>query len=164
VEKERSISVKIPGGVDTGARLRLSGEGEHGRRGGPPGDLYVVLQVRAHKHFRRDGSTVLSRLPISYVQAVLGTTVEVETLHGQTPLDIPAGTAHGRDFRLRGQGIDRLDGSGRGDHVVTVEVAVPHPRDLNPEEVQILRRLAEIGGHPVKEDKGVIERVKNFFG
>src|SRR3954471_19012794 len=164
VEKERSISVKIPGGVDTGARLRLSGEGENGRRGGPAGDLYVVLQVRPHKHFRRDGSTVLSRLPLSWVQAVLGTTVEVETLHGQTPLDIPAGTAHGRDFRLRGQGIDRLDGSGRGDHVVTVEVAVPHPRDLNPEEVQILRRLAEIGGHPVKEDKGVIERVKNFFG
>ena len=102
--------------------------------------------------------------PAAAVQAVLGTTVEVETLHGQTPLDIPAGTAHGRDFRLRGQGIDRLDGSGRGDHVVTVEVAVPHPRDLNPEEVQILRRLAEIGGHPVKEERTVLDRVKDLFG
>ncbi len=163
VEKERSISVKIPGGVDTGARLRLSGEGENGRRGGPAGDLYVVLQVRPHKHFRRDGSTVLSRLPLSYVQAVLGTTVEVETLHGKSPLDIPSGTAHGRDFRLRGQGIDRLDGSGRGDQVVTVEVAVPHPRDLNPEEIQLLRRLAEIGGHPVKEERTVLDRVKDLF-
>src|ERR1700712_1449402 len=108
VEKERSISVKIPAGVDTGARLRLSGEGENGRRGGPAGDLYVVPQVRPHKHFRRDGSTVLSRLPLSYVQAVLGTTVEVETLHGKAPLDIPAGTAHRRDFRPRGPGLDRL--------------------------------------------------------
>ncbi|MFL6197312.1 MAG: molecular chaperone DnaJ [Thermoanaerobaculia bacterium] len=164
VERERSITVKIPAGVDTGARLRLSGEGEHGRRGGPAGDLYVVLQVRPHKQFRRDGSTVLSRLAISYPQAVLGTTVEVETIHGKTPLDVPSGTAHGRDFRLRGQGIDRLDGSGRGDHVVTIEVEVPSPRELSAEEVQLLRRLAELGGHAVKEEKGVIERVKNLFG
>lgn len=164
VERERSITVKIPAGVDTGARLRLSGEGEHGRRGGPAGDLYVVLQVRPHKHFRRDGSTVLSRQPISYAQAVLGTTVEIETLHGKMPLDVPPGTAHGRDFRLRGQGIDRIDGSGRGDHVVTVEVAVPHPRDLSPEETQLLRRLAELGGQPVKEERTVLDRVKDLFG
>jgi molecular chaperone DnaJ len=164
VERERSITVKIPAGVDTGARLRLAGEGEHGRRGGPPGDLYVVLQVRPHKGFRRDGTTVLSRLAISYPQAVLGTTLEVETLHGRPPLDIPAGTGHGRDFRLRGHGIERLDGSGRGDHVVTVEVEVPNPRDLSPEEVQLLRRLAELGGHAVKEEKTVLDRVKNLFG
>ncbi len=164
VERERSISVKIPAGVDTGARLRLTGEGEHGRRGGPAGDLYVVLQVRPHKHFRRDGSTVLSRLAISYPQAVLGTTVEVDTLRGKTPLDVPSGTPYGRDFRLRGQGIDRLDGSGRGDHVVTVEVEVPSPRDLSDEEVQLLRRYAELGGYPVKEEKTVLDRVKNLFG
>jgi molecular chaperone DnaJ len=166
VERERSISVKIPAGVDTGARLRLSGEGEHGRRGGPAGDLYVVLQVRPHKQFRRDGSTVLSRLSIGYPQAVLGTTVEVDTLHGKAPLDIPAGTAHGRDFRLRGQGIDRLDGSGRGDHVVNIQVEVPNPRDLSDEEVQLLRRLAELSGQTVKEEKeGFVDRVKkNLFG
>jgi len=93
VEHERSITVKIPGGVDTGARLRLSAEGEHGRRGGPPGDLYVVLQVRPHKRFRRDGSTVLSRMSLAYSQAVLGTTVEIETLHGKTPLDVVPSTA-----------------------------------------------------------------------
>jgi len=164
VERERSVTVKIPAGVDTGARLRLSGEGEHGRRGGPPGDLYVVLQVRPHKHFRRDGTTVLSRMSVSYVQAVLGTTIEVETLHGRTPLDVPAGSPHGRDFRLRGQGIDRLDGSGRGDHVVTMEVEVPNPRDLSAEEIQLLRRLAELGGYPVKDEKTVLDRVKNLFG
>jgi molecular chaperone DnaJ len=139
-------------------------EREHGRRGGPAGDLYVVLQVRPHKHFRRDGSTVLSRLTISYPQAVLGTTVEVDTLRGKAPLDVPSGTPHGRDFRLRGQGIDRLDGSGRGDHVVTVEVEVPSPRDLSDEEVQLLRRFAELGGYPVKEEKTVLDRVKNLFG
>jgi len=164
VEEERSITVKIPAGVDTGARLRLSGEGEHGRRGGPAGDLYVVLQVRPHKHFRRDGSTVLSRVTVSYPQAVLGTSIEVDILHGKSTLDVPAGTQHGRDFRLRGQGIPRLDGAGKGDHVVSVEVEVPQPRDLSPEELQLLRRLAELGGHPVKEEKGVIERVKNLFG
>jgi len=165
VERERSITVNIPAGVDTGARLRLTGEGEDGRRGGPAGDLYVVLQVRPHKTFRRDGSTVLARQSISYPQAVLGTTLEVDTLHGTATLDVPAGTQHGRDFRLRGQGITRLDGSGKGDQVVTVEVAVPNPRDLSDEEVQLLRRLAELGGHPVKEERGVFDRVKKgLFG
>lgn len=164
VERERTISVKIPAGVDTGARLRLAGEGEHGRQGGPAGDLYVVLQVRPHARFRRDGSTVLSRVSISYPQAVLGANIEVDTLHGQAPLEIPPGTPHGRDFRLRGQGINRLDGSGRGDHVVTVQVEVPNPRNLSDEEVQLLRRLAELGGQPVKEERRVLDKVKNLFG
>ena len=164
VEKERSLSVKIPAGVDTGARLRLGGEGEHGRLNGPPGDLYVVIQVKAHKQFKRDGSAVLSRLSLTYPQAVLGTTVEIDTLHGKASLDIPAGTTHGRDFRLRGQGISRLDGSGRGDQVVTVQVEVPHPRDLSEEELQLLRRMAEIRGQSVKEEKTVLDRVKNLFG
>ena len=164
VERERSISVKIPSGVDTGARLRLAGEGEHGRNGGPPGDLYVVVQVRPHLRFRRDGSTVLSRVTISYPQAVLGASIEVDTLHGVSPLEIPAGTPHGRDFRLRSQGIDRLGGGGRGDHVVTVEVEVPNPRNLSEEEIILLRRLAELGGQPVKEERGVFDKVKNLFG
>ena len=164
VERERSISVKIPAGVDTGARLRLTGEGEHGSRGGPQGDLYVVLSVKAHKLFRRDGANVHSRRSIAYAQAVLGTTVEVDTLRGKSPLDIPPGTAHGRDFRLRGEGIDRLDGSGRGDHVVNVQIDVPNPRDLSEEETQLLRRLAELRGHPVREEKTVLDRVKNLFG
>jgi len=164
VEKEQNLSVKIPAGVDNGARLRLSGEGEHGRRGGPPGDLYVVLQVRPHLKFRRDGATVLSKVTISYPQAVLGTSIEVETLRGTAPLEIPAGTAHGRDFRLRSQGIDRLDSSGRGDQVVTVQVEIPNPKDLSDEETQLLRRLAELGGHPVKEERRVLDKVKNFFG
>src|SRR6185295_13560461 len=108
VERERTLEIRIPAGVDTGARLRLVGEGEHGRLGGPPGDLYVVTAVKPHPRFQRDGSTVISRQRISYPQAVLGARLEVETLHGTTPLEIPSGTQHGKDFRLRGQGIDRV--------------------------------------------------------
>lgn len=120
--------------------------------------------MRPHLRFRRDGSTVLSRVTISYPQAVLGAGIDVETLHGTSPLEIPAGTPHGRDFRLRSQGIERLGGGGRGDHVVTVEVEVPNPRNLSEEEIALLRRLAEIGGQPVKEERGVFDKVKNLFG
>jgi len=164
VEQERSISVQIPAGVDNGARLRLSGEGEHGRHGGPPGDLYVMLQVKPHKKLRRDGTTMHGTTSLSYPQAVLGTTLDVETIHGTSSLDVPAGTAHGKSFRLRGQGVPRLDGSGRGDHVVSVEVEVPEPRKLSDEEVQLLRRLAEISGRPVKEERKLVDKLKNVFG
>jgi molecular chaperone DnaJ len=164
VERERSTSVKIPAGVDTGQRLRLAGEGEHGRRGGPAGDLYVVLQVKPHERFQRDGATVVARASISYPQAVLGASVEVETIHGQATLDIPAGTVQGRQFRIRGQGIPRLDGHGKGDHVAVVEIEVPEARDLSDEEVELLRKLAELSGKPVKEE-GLLGKVKkNLFG
>jgi molecular chaperone DnaJ len=163
VERERAVEVKIPAGVDTGQRLRLSGEGEHGRRGGPAGDLYVVLQVKPHEQFHREGSTVLSRVPISFPQAVLGASLEVETIHGTSTLEVPAGTPHGKDFRLRGQGIPRLDGHGKGDHVAVVEVEVPQPRDLSEEEVDLLRKLAELSGKPVREERGIVDRVKNLF-
>jgi len=162
VERERSIEVRIPAGVDHGSRMRLSGEGEHGRHGGPPGDLYVVLSIAPHERFRREGETVLSELTISYPQAVLGGSVEVDTLHGETVLEIPPGTPPGKQLRLRGQGIERLGGGGRGDHVVQVEVQVPHPRDLDDEERDLLRRLAELRGEPVREK--VFDRVKKMFG
>ncbi len=161
-ERERSIEVKIPGGVDEGSRLRLGGEGEHGRLGGPAGDLYVVLRVQPHERFVRQGADVFSEVEIAYPQAVLGGTVGVETLHGEVPLEVPAGSPGGREFRLRGQGIPRLGGGGRGDHVVRVAVRVPHPRELSEEEGELLRRLAEIGDHPVREK--VLDRVKKMFG
>ncbi len=161
VEQERNIQVQIPAGVDNGARLRLSGEGEHGRHGGPPGDLYVVLSVRQHAKFRRDGVTVHGTVSLSYPQAVLGTTLEVETIHGTSTLEVPGGTVQGKSFRVRGQGIPRLDGSGRGDHVVTVDLEVPEPRKLSDEEITLLRRLAEISGRPVKEERTLVDRLKN---
>jgi molecular chaperone DnaJ len=164
VERERSTSVKIPAGVDTGQRLRLSGEGEHGRRGGPTGDLYVVLQVKPHEHFQREGSTVYARLPIAYPQAVLGASLPVETIHGTSTLEVPAGTAQGREFRLRGQGIQRLDGNGKGDHVAVIEIEIPEAREMSEEELELLRKLAELSGKPVKEERTLVDRVKNLFG
>ena len=162
VERERSIQVTIPAGVDSGSRLRLTGEGEHGRFGGPAGDLYVVIAVEPHDRFERDGAHVYSRLVVSYPQAVLGAPLVVETLHGEAPLDLPAGTPHGREFRLRGKGIERLDRSGRGDHVARIEVEVPHPRDLSEEELGLLRQVAELREQPVRAD-GVLGRVKKMF-
>ena len=164
VERERTIEVKIPAGVDSGTRLRLTGEGEHGRRGGPLGDLYVDIFVEPHARFERDGAHIRSRIELSYSQAVLGTSVEADTLHGSVPLEIPSGTSDGAEFRLAGKGVDRLDGRGRGDHFVRVQIVVPQPRELSDEQIELLRRLAELEGKEVKGDRGVIGRVRDLFG
>jgi len=164
VEMLRTLEVKIPRGVDNGARLRLVGEGEHGRRGGPRGDLYVVLSVAAHERFERDGFNILSEVEIGYAQAVLGAEVEVETLHGTEELVVPPGTCHGEQFRLKGKGVDRLGGSGRGDHIALAAIRVPAPGDLNDEQRDLLRKLAELEGRPVKEERGVLHRVRDLFG
>lgn len=165
VERRRTIGVTIPAGVDDGSRLRLAGEGEHGRWGGPAGDLYVFIRVRPHERFGREGPHVLSTVKVGYPQAVLGATLEVDTLHGPAPLDVPPGTAQGAQFRLPGQGIPRLGrGGGRGDHVVEIEIAVPRARDLSEEERELLRRLAELRGEKVREG-GLVEKVKKkVFG
>lgn len=160
-ERERKIEVKIPAGVDTGARLRLQGEGEHGRFGGPPGDLYVVTRVAPHETLRREGPHVLSEVSVSYPQAVLGASLEVQTIHGTEAVEIPPGTEPGQQFRLRGQGMPRLDGRGRGDHVAFARIAIPRPGDLTEEQVELLRRLAEEEGKPVRE--GVLERMRKMF-
>ena len=164
VEQARSIEVKIPAGVDTGTRLRLTSEGEHGRRGGPAGDLYVDIFVEPHAQFEREGAHTRSKLDLSYSQAVLGTSVEAATLHGLVPLEIPAGTPDGKEFKLAGKGIDRLDGRGRGDHFVRARVVVPQPRELSEEQLELLRRLAELEGNEVKGERGVIGRVRDLFG
>jgi molecular chaperone DnaJ len=156
--------VKVPAGVDTGTRLRLVGEGEHGRRGGPPGDLYVDILVREHETLRRRGEDVYSTVSLSFPQAVFGTTIEVDTLHGREPVEIAAGTVDGTELRLRGKGIQRLGGRGRGDHVVIATLSVPHPRDLSAEELESLRRFAELRGDDVKHDRGVLGRVRDLFG
>ncbi len=164
MERRRKIELRIPPGVDTGTRLRLQGEGEHGRRGGPPGDLFVDIAVAPHARFERRGADVLSEVSIGYAQAVLGGKTEVETLHGRASLEIPPGTANGADFRLRGKGIERLDGAGRGDHIAVVRLAVPHPRDLDEEQLELLRRLAGFEGVEVREERKVLDRVRDLFG
>ncbi len=164
VEVRRSIEVKIPAGVDSGTRLRLSGEGEHGRRGGRTGDLYVDVVVEPHPTLHRDGPHVLSELDLSYAQAVLGTTARVQTLHGDEPLEVPPGTETGSRFELAGKGIERLNGRGRGNHVVQVRVRVPHPKELSADQLELLRALAELEGSEVRGDKKVLDRVRDLFG
>jgi molecular chaperone DnaJ len=163
-ERRRSIEVRIPPGVDTGTRLRLQGEGEYGRRGGPQGDLFVDIRVRPHQQFERRGADVLSEVPTTFSQAVLGGQIELETLHGPESIDIPPGTQEGSDFRLRGKGIQRLDGAGRGDHIAVARLVVPHPRDLDEDRVELLRRLAELDGVEVREGRKVLDRVRDLFG
>jgi molecular chaperone DnaJ len=164
VEKRHSLQVKIPAGVDTGARLRLVGEGEHGRFAGPAGDLYVVLFVDPHERWQREGANVLAEEAIGFAQAVLGSDLEIETLHGAARLEIPAGTQPGQEFRLRGKGMARLDGRGLGDHRVRIRLTVPHPRELDEERRGLVRKLGELDGVALSEGKGVLDKVKEFFG
>lgn len=163
VEKVRKVGLSVPAGVDTGTRLRRAGEGEHGRRNGPPGDLYIDVVVLADEQLERLGADVASTVSLSYPEAVLGATVEVETLHGTESLEIPAGTRHGSEFRLRGKGIPRLGRRGHGDHLARIELEVPHPRDLDDERIEQLQSWAEEDGSQVRERR-VLDRVRDLFG
>ena len=165
-QRQRSIQVRVPGGVDTRDPLHLPGEGEHGRHGGPPGDLYVVIDVEPHERFGRRGADVLSSVTIGYPQAVLGCSVDIETLHGTSVLEVPPATAHGSTFVLRSEGIPRIDGRGRGNHIVEVRLNVPAPRDLSEDELEHLRALAELsgdGGGTIRDELGLFSRVKDLF-
>ena len=163
-ERERTLEVTIPAGVDEGARLRLAGEGEKGLDGAPDGDLYVVMRVQPHERFVRDGAHVLGLVEATYPQLVMGATGPVETVHGPVPLELPPGTQPGEEFRLAGQGVPRLDGRGKGDHIVRVQLDVPTASELEEEERELMRRLAELQGKPVRERRGVKERVRDLFG
>ena len=163
LENDHSLQLKIPAGVDDSSRLRLAGEGEHGLRGGPPGDLYVVIHVEEHSAFERDGFDVRSEVLISYPLAVLGGRIEIETIHGTELLPIPAGTQPGETLRLRGQGVARLGGNGRGDHLASIRLRVPRARDLGAEEIRLLEELAQESGGEAPAERTVIERVKDLF-
>lgn len=141
VKTESQLSVKIPAGVDTGSRLRLAGEGNAGTEGGPPGDLYIVVEVRPHPIFQRRGDDIYLELPIRFTQAALGAKVKVPTLNGEEILEIPAGTQTGETFRLRGKGIPRLQGWGKGDQYVVVKIEVP--KSLSKRAQDLLRQLDE---------------------
>lgn len=143
--EESTVEVKIPAGVDTGTRMKLSGEGEPAPApGGAPGDLYVVLTVRDHPIFRREDTEVVCDLPIAFSQAALGTTLEVPTLDGNVKLKIPAGTQTGKVFRIKGKGIPSLQGGGRGDQHVRVFVEVP--MQLTKEQRDLLEKFAALSG------------------
>ena len=138
----KRVSVKIPAGVDTGSRLRLSGEGEAGPAGGLPGDLYVVIHVEPHEFFKRDGNDVVCQVPVAMIQAALGGEVNVPTLDGERPLEIPKGTQFGDVFRFRNEGIPSLRNGVRGDQVI--QVLVRTPTHLNRKQEGLLREVAKI--------------------
>ena len=143
----RKIRVSIPAGVDTGTQLRVTGEGEGGHRGGPPGDLYVEIRVRDDDRFERHGLDLLAHLDISYLQALLGTEVEVETFDGKETITVPAGTNGGERIRLDKRGVPSLRGHGRGS--IYFEIAVDVPKKLTKEEESHLREIAKIRGEKV---------------
>lgn len=161
-EVERDITVKVPAGVGEGTRLRFVGEGEAGRAGGPRGDLYVVLGIRPHPLFERDGENVFCEVPISFPQAALGCSLDVPTLDGKVTMKIPAGTQPGAIFRLRGKGIPHLRGNGRGDQLVKVRLEVP--RKLDERQRELLEAFAATMGDEVHpEHKSFFDKVRELF-
>ena len=161
-DRASKITLRIPAGVDTGARLRSSGNGEAGLRGGPAGDLYVVLHLKAHEIFQRDGDDLLCEVPVSFVQATLGTEIEVPTLKEKTTIKIPAGTQPGTLFRLRGKGVKNLQGYGYGDMHVKISVEVPtHLSSTQKAKLQEFAESCDEGVHPI--NKGFFEKAKSLF-
>jgi molecular chaperone DnaJ len=161
-EKASRVKLKIPAGVDTGTRLRSAGNGEAGTRGGPQGDLHVVLHVRNHEIFHRDGDDLVCEVPISFVQAALGAEIEVPTLSGKANIRVPAGTQSGTVFRLRGRGISNVQGYGVGDLHVRVNVEVP--THLNAAQKASLQQFAELCDESVNPiGKSFFDRAREFF-
>jgi len=154
LNRSKKVNIRIPAGVDTGSRMRLSGEGEGGRRGGPSGDLYVVIHVDEHEHFQRDGQTIYLGLPLSMVRAALGCEADVPTVHGSAKLKIPAGTQSGHRFTLHGEGVPSLRGGGKGDMIV--EVQVQTPTNLSKEQKELLRQFDTL---VTEEEEGFFARL-----
>ncbi|MET0324798.1 MAG: DnaJ C-terminal domain-containing protein, partial [Ilumatobacteraceae bacterium] len=162
VTADHTYQVDVPAGVDNGSTLRLTGRGAAGPRGGPSGDLYVHLRPGEHERYRREGNDLVTDVPISIVQAALGTTVLLPTLDGDEELHVPAGTQPGREFVLRSRGVPRLQGRGRGD--LRAQLVVEVPTKLDDEEAALLRQLADKRGELVNPpDKGLFSRIKSAF-
>ena len=160
--KEHSVKVSVPAGVEDGQQLRLSGQGEAGKNGGPYGDLYVVFVVEPSKEFVREGTEIYYSLPISFVQAALGDEVKVPTVHGAVKLKIPAGTQTGTSFRLRGKGASNIRGTRTGDQ--HVEVTIVTPKQLNKRERELYEALAKESGKEIKkDDHSFFGRMKDMF-
>jgi len=163
VLRQRSVDAKVPAGVEDGTRIRFSGLGEAGAHGGPAGDLYVVLHVKEHPFFEREGNDLHCVIPISFAQAALGTEIQVPTLEGEHSLKVPDGTQSGTTMRIRGKGVPVLNGHGKGD--LFVEVRVQTPGKLNKRQRELLQ---ELGGMTRVENKPqrrtLLGKVKDIFG
>ncbi|MCF3941813.1 molecular chaperone DnaJ [Oceanobacillus alkalisoli] len=163
VKKSRKIHITIPAGIDEGQQIRVAGKGEDGINGGPPGDLYVVVRVKSHDYFEREGDHIFCELPLTFTQAALGDEVEVPTVHGKIKLKIPAGTQTGKTFRLRGKGVTNVRGRGQGDQHIQVRIVTP--TKLTEKQKELLREFNEIGGNDSTEeqDTNFFQRFKKAF-
>ncbi|MBU5466443.1 molecular chaperone DnaJ [Virgibacillus sp. MSJ-26] len=163
VKKQKKIKVSIPAGIDEGQQIRVSGKGEAGVNGGPAGDLFVVIQVKPHDYFERQGDNIYCELPLTYTQAALGDEIEVPTVHGNVMLKIPAGTQTDKVFRLKGKGAPNVRGYGHGDQHVQVKVITP--TKLTDRQKELLREFNEIGGNEATDEQGdsFFQRFKKAF-
>ncbi|SLN17617.1 Chaperone protein DnaJ [Roseivivax jejudonensis] len=162
VQKERALSVNVPPGVETGTRIRLAGEGEAGVRGGPPGDLYIFVEVTRHEIFDRDGVNLQCRVPVSMATAALGGDIEVPTIAGgRSRVSIPAGSQSGRQMRLRGKGMPALRGGGHGD--MFIELAVETPVNLTARQKELLKEFDSLSEDNNPESKSFFKSVKSFW-
>ncbi|MEN3189422.1 MAG: molecular chaperone DnaJ [Atribacterota bacterium] len=163
VKKNKMVKVKIPAGVDTGHRLRIAGMGEPGERGGAPGDLYIVIYVKPHKIFKREGINVICNHSISFVKAALGGEITVPTLDGNAKLKIPSGTQSNTIFRLKGKGIYKIGSKQRGDQYVKIMVEIP--QKLSNEQKRLLLEFAKLSGEDLNTigEKGIFDKIKNVF-
>ena len=161
VEKEKTLEVKIPAGVETGSRLRVNGEGEAGTQGGGSGDLFVVIHVAEHEIFEPQGANLYSAAPITFAQAALGAEIKVKTLDGEENLKIPAGTQTGTVFRVKSKGMPALGGRGHGDLFVSVTLITP--KTLTKEQRKLLEQLAEVEDMDF-QDESFMDKVRNIFG
>ena len=171
IEQNRKLTVKIPAGIATGQRLRLAGEGEAGTLGGPPGDLYVVIFVREHEFFQRDGNDLHCTVPLAFTTLALGSEIKVPGIDGEETVKVPESTQTGSTFRLRGKGMPDVSGRGRGDLLVTVQAITP--KKLSKEQKKLLEQLAAtLPEQKVKpkerddedDDRGIFGKVKDIFG
>ena len=165
VRETRKLAVKVPAGIEDGSQIRLSGEGEAGRYGAPPGDLYIEVNVRPHRLFKREGNDLILQCNLNIAQASLGAELQVPTVEGnQATLKVPAGTQHGKTFRIKGQGVPYLRGSGRGDMIVQADVQTP--TNLTDEQKRLLRDFARTLGDETagQQDKGLFSKIRDALG
>lgn len=164
IEREKSIDLKIPAGVDNGSKMRLSNEGDAGKNGGPSGDLYVVIHVKQSDYYKREGINIFTKLEISPAQAALGDEVKIKTLDGEKEIHVNAGVQYGETIKIKGAGVPHLSRpSHKGDHIVIVDIKTP--KNLNEEEKQLYRKLHEIRQNKKNDEKeSLLDKVKGAFG
>ncbi|MFD1018811.1 molecular chaperone DnaJ [Thalassobacillus hwangdonensis] len=163
VTKRKKIHVNIPAGIDEGQQIRVPGQGEAGANGGPAGDLFVVIRVKPHEFFERDGDHIFCELPVTFAQAALGDELEVPTVHGKVKLKVPSGTQTGKTFRLKGKGAPNVRGYGQGDQHVQIRVVTP--QNLTDRQMELLREFNEISGNDATDEQhgSFFQKMKRAF-